>query len=71
MGFIVKEYDICDCDIKSTVLITKRQKDILSSLDEMLNLAEIYPWEQIFEDDSFYIEYFDGTHYEVSSKYSI
>ena len=62
------EYDIKDMDFKSIVYETKRQKDILDVLDELIENAEIseYGWIYIFEDESFYIEYTDGTTYEAN-----
>lgn len=59
------EYDINveGIEFKSLVIETNRQKDILDILDEMLENAEIFGWSSIFEDDSFYIEYTDGTTY--------
>lgn len=61
------EYDIEGFDdIKSIVYETKRQKDILSCLDEMLENAINFGWEYIFADDSFYIEYTDGSTYEAT-----
>lgn len=61
-----KLYDIKDFDMKSIVYETKRQKDILDVLDEMLENAKQFGWAYIFEDDSFYIEYKDGTSYIAS-----
>lgn len=60
-----KLYDIKDFDMKSIVYETKRQKDILDVLDEMLENAELFGWAYIFENDSFYIEYTDGSTYYV------
>lgn len=59
-------YDIKDFEEKSIVYETKRQKDILDVLDEMIENAEIFGWAYIFEDDSFYIEYKDGKTYEAN-----
>lgn len=59
-------YDIKDFEEKSIVWETKRQKDILDILDEMIENAEIYGWDYMFEDDSFYIEYKDGKTYEAN-----
>lgn len=59
-------YDIKDMEEKSIVWETKRQKDILDILDEMIENAERYGWEYTFEDESFYIEYTDGKTYEAS-----
>ena len=50
----------------SVVYETRRQKDILDILDEMIWNAEELGWEYTFADDSFYIEYADGTKYEAS-----
>lgn len=61
-----KLYDIKDFEEKSIVYETKRQKDILDILDEMIENAEIYEWAYMFEDDSFYIEYKDGKTYEAN-----
>ncbi len=61
-----KLYDIKDFDEKAVVWETRRQKDILDILDELLENAEIFGWGYIFEDDSFYIEYADGTTYEAN-----
>ena len=58
-------YDIKDMEEKSIVYETKRQKDILDILDEMLENAKTFGWAYTFEDDSFYIEYADGTTYEA------
>lgn len=60
------EYEIKDLDMKATVWETNRQKDILDVLDEMIENAEQFGWAYIFEDDSFYIEYTDGTTYEAN-----
>lgn len=62
-----KLYDIKDYDDKSIVWETKRQKDILDILDEMIENAETYGWDYTFEDDSFYIEYADGKTYEAGA----
>ena len=61
------EYDINvkGIEFKSLVIETNRQKDILDILDEMLENAETFGWSYVFEDDSFYIEYTDGTTYEA------
>lgn len=64
--WVKKEYDIKDMEEKSIVIEVKRQKYILDDLDEMLENAEMYGWSYIFEDDSFYIEYTDGTYYEAN-----
>lgn len=61
-----KAYPIIDFDEKSIVYETKRQKDILNTLDEFLENAEVFGWEHIFQDDSFYIEYTDGTTYSAN-----
>lgn len=61
-----KLYDIKDFEEKSIVYETKRQKDILDILDEMIENAEIYGWAYMFEYDSFYIEYKDGKTYEAN-----
>lgn len=61
-----KIYNIKDIDEKSIVFETKRQKDILDILDEMLENAETLGFSYIFEDDSFYIEYTDGKTYEAN-----
>lgn len=61
-----KVYDIKDFDEKSIVYETKRQKDILDVLDEMIENAEQFGWAYTFEDDSFYIEYTDGKAYEAN-----
>ena len=66
----IVEYDIKDFDdIKSVVVETKRQKDILEILDEKIeNVRDYcYEWKKIFEDDTFRIEYNDGTMYEADS----
>ena len=61
----VKEYEINDMDgITSTVEECSTQKEILNLLDEMLdNVNNGYDWNYEFENDSFYIEYNDGTSY--------
>ena len=61
------EYDINvkGIEFKALVIETNRQKDILDILDEMIENADTYGWSYIFEDDSFYIEYTDGTTYEA------
>lgn len=64
----VVEYDIKGCDdIKSIVIETKRQKDILEILDERLeNVRDYgYEWKKIFKDDTFRIEYNNGTMYQA------
>ncbi|MFQ9515304.1 MAG: hypothetical protein ACLRZ9_05700 [Eubacterium sp.] len=61
-----KLYDIKDFeDYKSIVYETRRQKDILDILDEMIENASDFGWSYIFEDSSFYIEYADGSTYEA------
>lgn len=60
------EYDIKDLDLKSIVYEIKRQKDILDVLDELIENADFYGWDYTFEDESFYIEYTDGTTYEAN-----
>lgn len=62
---IKKIYDIKGMEEKSIVYEIKRQKDILDVLDEMIENAKQYGWAYIFEDDSFYIEYTDGTTYNA------
>lgn len=61
-----KLYDIKDFEEKSIVYETKRQKDVLDILDELLENAEMFGWAYTFEDDSFYIEYTDGKTYETN-----
>ena len=63
---IKKEYSIKDDEETSVVFETKRQKDILSILDEMLEIEKLFPNSNIFEDDFFYIEYTDGTSFVKS-----
>lgn len=60
-----KLYNIKDYQEKIIVYETKRQKDILDILDEMLENAVTFGWAYTFEDDHFFIEYKDGTSYEV------
>lgn len=62
---IKKIYDIKGMEEKSIVYETKRQKDILDVLDEMIENAKQYGWAYMFEDDSFYIEYTDETTYNA------
>lgn len=62
---IKREYETGIEDIKSIVYETNRQKDITDILDEMIENAEEYGWGYTFADDSFYIEYADGTTYEA------
>lgn len=62
----LKLYDIIDSDIKIEVYECKKQKDILNMLDEMIENAEQYGWSYVFMDDSFYIEYEDGSTYEAN-----
>lgn len=64
---IKKEYPIKDFEEMSIVWETKRQKDILDILDEMLENAQKFGWFYIFADDNFYIEYTDGSTYEAGS----
>ena len=59
------EINVEGIEFTSIVYETKKQKDILDILDEMIENAEYYGWEYIFEDASFYIEYSDGTTYEA------
>lgn len=59
-------YDIEGYEGKSTVLETKRQKDILDVLEELVENAVLYGWDSMFENLSFYIEYTDGKTYEAS-----
>ena len=59
-------YNIKDMEEKSIVYETKRQKDILDVLDDMIENAEQFGWSYIFENDSFYIEYVDGSTYEAN-----
>lgn len=63
---VKKLYDIKDFEEKSIVYETKRQKDLLDILDEMLENAEQFGWAYTFEDDSFFIEYKDGSIYDAS-----
>ncbi len=52
-------------DIDDYVIVweTHRQKDILDILDELLENSKTLGWNYCFEDDTFYIEYKDGTTY--------
>lgn len=59
-------YYIKDTDIKSIVWETKRQKDILDILNEMIENAEMFGWKYVFQYESFYIEYKDGKTYEAN-----
>jgi hypothetical protein len=63
---IKRLYDIKDFDEKSIVYETKRQKDILDILDEMLENAETFGWAYTFKDEHFSIEYINGTSYEAN-----
>lgn len=58
-----KEYIIKDFDEKSIVYEVQKQKDILEFLDEKIyNVEELGSrWDYIFADDTFYIEYANGT----------
>ena len=47
----------------SVVYETKKQKDILDVLDDMIENAREYGWSYTFEDEHFSIEYTDGTTY--------
>lgn len=62
---IKKIYPIQDCDIPAVVYETKRQKDILDILDEMIENSEMFGWSYVFDSEFFYIEYRDGTTYEA------
>lgn len=61
------EYEINNegIEFESVVYETKKQKDILDILDDMIENAREYGWSYTFEDDHFYIEYIDGTTYEA------
>ena len=59
------EINIEGIELKSVVYETKKQKDILDVLDEMIENAKEYGWAYIFEDVQFCIEYTDGTTYEA------
>ena len=62
-----KLYDIQGIDdVKSIVYETKRQKDILDVLDEMIENAETFGWAYTFENVGFYIEYADGSSYTAN-----
>lgn len=63
------EYSVKDLDLSVVVWETDRQKDILDNLDEMLENAEVFGWAYIFENDSFYIEYNDGTSFSAGESY--
>lgn len=68
------EYPIADLpELKSVVWECTRQKDILCILDEMLDKVNTFGWSYIFADDSFYIEYKDGSTYsaDYSGEYGI
>lgn len=59
------EINIEGIELKSVVYETKKQKDILDVLDDMIENAREYGWSYTFEDDHFSIEYTDGTAYEA------
>lgn len=52
-------------ELESVVYETRKQKDILDILDDMIENAREHGWAYTFEDDQFYIEYTDGTTYEA------
>ena len=60
------EINIEGIELTSIVYETKKQKDILDILDEMIENAKYYGWAYTFEDAHFSIEYTDGTSYEAS-----
>lgn len=60
-----KLYSIEGMEEKSIVYETKRQRDILDVLDEMLEGVDTFGWEYTFEDDSFFIEYKDSSTYSA------
>ena len=58
-----KEYPIKDLDMNITVWETKRQKDLLDILDELLENDILFPKSKVFEDIAFFIQYSDGSYY--------
>ena len=66
---VKKIYVVPDTNEGSVVYETRRQKDILDILDildEILENADQFGWNYVFEDKSFYIEYIKGTIYEAN-----
>lgn len=57
-----KEYRIEDLDVSITVWETKKQKDLLDILDELLENAKVFT-HNVFEDMAFFIQYNDGSYY--------
>ena len=58
-----KEYRVENLDISVTVWETKRQKDLLDVLDELLENDKLHPENNVFEDMAFFISYKDGSYY--------
>ena len=58
-----REYRIDELDISVDVWETKRQKDLLDVLDELLENDDLHPENNVFEDTAFFIKYKDGTYY--------
>lgn len=66
MKKMIYKFDVDGIAGESVVYETKRQKDILQVLEELVENSEIYGWFSVFDGESFYIEYLDGTTYEAS-----
>lgn len=65
MKKVLYNINIDGIELQSVVYETKKQKDILDILDEMIENSNAYGWSYIFEDVSFYVEYTDGSTYEA------
>lgn len=62
-----KVYPVKDFDNGITIFECTRQKEILETLNELLENAQQFGLEYIFDDNSFYIEYADGSTYDISA----
>lgn len=58
-------YDIQGTDLYSVVCETTKSSDITGQLKCFLENAADLGWDDTFENDTFYIEYKDGTVYEA------
>jgi len=60
-------WNIKDMDLDTTVIVYKRQKPILDILDDMLENDKEHPEWDVFENDSFFIQYKDGSTFSVDA----
>lgn len=60
-------WHIKDLDLDTTVIVYKKQKPILDILDDMLENDRENPEWDVFQDDSFFIQYKDGSTFSVDA----